>query len=198
MKKLIVTLMLALVSVILMGEPVVSTYRMGGDEYEVRATRDGTFLMSVMGEATYAQSPMMMVYPGTRNVLISQMTTIKTKYREWVGIAKKNNVTSNVTVIESFNVSAAFVWVFGDEYHFSGLISPVELSALFVINGSDMAVCIIIPKQVSMENEYVTWDPRMVVMLTSEEEIQRFLDSMDPKHVSDTYEEIDKNSNLFK
>jgi hypothetical protein len=191
---------MAIVCMALMAKPKVAFYMMDGKEYGVLSSPTGDIFISVGGEELFGCSPILWIDANSSYKFIKQMKAVKDKYLEWSEIAKNNEVRERNVAMDIIKEKGAFNWAFGGDWHFPGRWVKKRIDAYFVVIDGSPLIALKIDKQVSKSKQLVSWDPLIIVMLQSAEEIQGFIDALDPAPGSDKRKskETEEKDSLFK
>ena len=123
---------------------------------------------------------------------IESINKIKTKYLEWVNVAKENNVTD---MSKEFDISmprVTIAWYSSDWFfHFRFILKP-----RFVVTAKGKAVFVITGEATASSNEYITRD--IYFALEGEKDFDGFLEAISPDKIKEKLDAEQNKKDLFK
>ena len=189
MKKIIAALVLCIVSTLCFGQEKIGTYHSNyfDTNFYVRySEKTGKYYIQIMGETAIKYC--CFIVEDIDNFRTS-LSDAKDKYAEWVKVAKENNVKATIKDMDIKFSKGVFAWYDG-EWHlnFDAVPKPRFLST----STGDYNFLLFLGEEFSAsDNQYITekayWafssvsEIEELLNLISQETLQKFLDSKEPK-----------------
>lgn len=182
MKKVLLFITFVVISTSAFAEKVVGSYTMAGIQKDVEATFDNLGDLRVYIEilGAYKNDKVMIEIEGERdlNLFISQLRYCKTKFTEWVKVAKENNITGYQ---KEFDVvfPKVEIWWIGTKWYSSykrDFIKPI-----FLVGDNGEASFGVGGVATDWDNEYI--DQKWYLILISPSEFDSLIEALNPDKI---------------
>lgn len=179
---------------------VAGSYTMEGEEYGIILINDESVGIGVGGSDLFAQSPAMLITSANLELVRESLIRICDKYVKWDKAARDNKITSHTVSMGDtmFTAGVEFGWSFGDEFHYSGFRGDIYPEPIFKVQDGKATLIIKIRKQVSLENQFVTWSPDYIMRFTNEKELRVLIEQIDPVRLKNLLLDQERKDSVFE